>query len=125
MKTMNVNSEPKTLQLVFTLLLILVAHSFLAGQPTCNQKQANDSLTTVMASLVKSSDNQLSKIFSTNYSVSVSGSSEFASYEFMEEKLVLEDWMLDPHHISWTVAMETEKEEDIELEPWMLDLSAW
>ncbi len=124
MKTTNTNLTPKALQLVFAILLLLFTQSFLAGQSATNQKNTADSLLSMMASLAKSSENQSSKMIPASNALSASASAEFANYELMEEKLVLEDWMLDPHHSSWSAALEPE-EEDIKLEPWMLDLSTW
>jgi hypothetical protein len=44
--------------------------------------------------------------------------------EVKEEKIKIEDWMLNSDHTFWTPAKE-EIEDDIELEDWMLDLSHW
>lgn len=43
-----------------------------------------------------------------------------------EEEIFMEDWMLDVNHKFWTTSYdETQAEEEIELENWMTDLSEW
>jgi hypothetical protein len=70
---------------------------------------------------------QLADVYKSNTSTTLLESAsgrEFLAEEF-EVEIELEEWMLSPNHESWYDELEVDKEDDIKLEDWMVDVSQW
>lgn len=130
MKTRKETSEKLRTALVIVLVLFC-AQAFSTEDPVLRNEQILADSNIKVSYLTASVDfNRDNTIYSTQSQVDLNAYSAEAYgtvgyYEIMEEDIVMEEWMLTPKHSFWKDDALTEKEDEIALEPWMLDSSLW